>query len=232
MLFPSPLVTGRLVRRYKRFLSDVILDDGTEVVAHIANSGAMTGLDAPGSPVWLSRATNPARKLAWTWELVRADGGLVGVNTQHPNLLVAEAVAAGTIPQLAGYASLRREVPYGVSSRIDLLLAGPGRPTCFVEVKNVHLRRGAGAAFPDAPTARGTKHLRELTAMVAAGARAVMLYLVQRMDCEHFSLAADIDPAYAAAMTMARAGGVETLCHGCTITPAGIIVDRALPIRV
>jgi sugar fermentation stimulation protein A len=233
LLFPVPLVRGTLVRRYKRFLSDVTLDGGETVTAHVANPGSMIGLAEPGSEVWLSPNTNPKAKLAWRWELVRIDGHLVGVNTAHPNRLIEEAIAAGAIAELAGYAVCRREVRYGVNSRIDLLLEDDGRPPCYVEIKNVNLRRGlagreTAAEFPDAVTKRGAKHLVELGEMVASGARAVMLYLVQRGDCDHFRIAEDIDPAYAAALTAARARGVETLCYACDMRLDGIGVAKPM----
>ena len=235
MLFPAPLVRGTLVRRYKRFLSDVTLDGGETVTAHVANPGSMIGLAEPGSEVWLSPNTNPKAKLAWRWELVRVGRYLVGVNTAHPNRLIEEAIAAGAIAELAGYAVCRREVRYGVNSRIDLLLEDDGRPPCYVEIKNVNLRRGlagreTAAEFPDAVTKRGAKHLVELGEMVAGGARAVMLYVVQRGDCDHFRIAEDIDPAYAAALTAARARGVETLCYACDMRLDGIGV--AEPMRL
>jgi sugar fermentation stimulation protein A len=235
LLFPVPLVRGTLVRRYKRFLSDVTLESGETVTAHVANPGSMIGLTEPGSEVWLSPNTNPKAKLAWRWELIRVGGHLVGVNTAHPNRLIEEAIAAGAIAELAGYAVCRREVRYGVNSRIDLLLEDSGRPPCYVEIKNVNLRRGlsgreTAAEFPDAVTKRGAKHLVELSEMVAGGARAVMLYLVQRDDCDHFRIAEDIDPAYAAALTAARARGVETLCYACDMRLDGIGV--AQPMRL
>ncbi len=227
-----PLQRGTLVRRYKRFLSDVILADGEEITAHVANSGAMTGLSDPGLEVWLSRASNPARKLAWSWELARIDDGLVGINTMHPNAIVAEAVALGQIAPLTGYPDIRREVRYGVNSRIDLLLSAPDRPKCYVEVKNVHLKRGDGAYFPDAVTARGTKHLGELTEMVRGGERAVMLFLVQREDCRYFAPAEDVDPTYAAALRRAVADGVEVYCYGCRLTLESIRLDRPMPLKL
>jgi sugar fermentation stimulation protein A len=230
MRFPSPLLEGRLVRRYKRFLADVELVGGEVVVAHCANPGSMLGLQEAGAEVWLSRAQNPKRKLGYTWELMRVDGRLVGINTHHPNAIVAEAVAAGAVPELAGYSGLRREVPYGRNSRIDLLLEAEDRPICYVEVKNVHLRREGPAEFPDSVTVRGAKHLVELGDMMAAGHRAVMFYLVQREDCERFRIAADIDPAYAVALEKARARGVETICYCCKISPHAIELDRPLPL--
>lgn len=235
MRFPTPLIPARLVRRYKRFLADVVLYDGTATTVHCPNPGRMIGLADPDLPVWLSRSTRPGRKLPHTLELVELPDGLVGINTAHPNTLAAEAITAGTIPGLAGYSSLRREVAYGQASRIDILLQGDGRAPCYVEVKNVHLRRPDGphptaAEFPDAVTARGTKHLRELSNMVAAGARSVMLYLVQRSDCDHFRIAGDIDPTYETALAEARQAGVEILCFACGVTVDAIHVDRPLPV--
>jgi sugar fermentation stimulation protein A len=242
MHFDPALVPARLIRRYKRFLADVLFEEGPqagqEVTVHCPNPGAMLGLDAPGSLVWLSPAVNPARKLRWTWELVEVpedDGGvgLVGINTGHPNRLAAEALEAETIPDLAGYTTLRREVKYGRNSRIDLLLQENGRPDCYVEVKNVHLLRGGGLAeFPDCVTVRGAKHLEELGDMVEAGHRAAMLYLVQRSDCTAFAVAADIDPAYARGLERALERGVEAYCVACAITPERITVERSLPLRL
>lgn len=236
MRFPSPLVPGRLVRRYKRFLADVVLDaTGETVVAHCANPGAMLGLLAPDNRVWLSRSDNPARKLAHSWEIVEAEFGrgleAVGINTAWPNAIAAEAIAAGTIPALAGYPTLRREVKYGRNSRVDILLEGGGRAPCFVEVKNVHLMRVPGLAeFPDSVTARGAKHLDELGDRAEAGDRAVMLFVVQ-MAAERFSLAADIDPAYAAAFARARSRGVEALAWCCRVSPQEIVLDRPVAIE-
>lgn len=234
MRFSSPLVRATLLKRYKRFLADVRLEDGTEAVAHVPNSGSMMGLSEPGRQVWLSHASGKGRRLAYTLELVRDGRGLVGINTGRPNALVADALAAGRIPELAGYAAIRREVPYGRNSRIDLLLEGPDRPPCYVEVKNVHLRRrpSDAAEFPDSVTARGAKHLDELARMVGQGRRAVMLYVVQRGDCRRFRLADDIDPAYALAFARARAKGVEALCYGCKIGRTAIELAGPIPIDV
>lgn len=229
MKFPTPLLKGRLIRRYKRFLSDIELESGERVTAHVANPGAMTGLAEPGMEVWLSRSDNPKRKLAFSWELVRVGRHLVGVNTSLPNRLVEEALGAGTVKELAEYGSLRREVRHGKNSRIDFLLREKDLPDCWLEVKNVHLKRGSLAEFPDSVTARGTKHLLELSDAVANGSRAVMLYVVQRMDCKTFSIAADIDPTYGAALTEARRKGVETLCYVCKIRRDGIRLDSPLP---
>ena len=237
MLFPNPLVRGTLIRRYKRFLSDIALEGGEEVTAHVANPGSMIGLTEPGSEVWLSPNTNPKAKLDWRWELIRVGDHLVGVNTAHPNRLVEEAIAADHIEELTGYADCRREVRYGQNSRIDLLLEDESRPPCYVEIKNVNLKRAlagreTAAEFPDAVTKRGAKHLVELGDMVAEGARAVMLYLVQRGDCDHFRIADDIDPAYAAALAEARNRGVEAICYMCDMRLDGIDVGEALPLEL
>jgi sugar fermentation stimulation protein A len=234
MRFPQPLVPATLLRRYKRFLADVRLADGSVAVAHVANPGSMLGLAEPGSAIWLAAAGGPGRrrKLDWSWQLAEARGAPVGVNTGLANRVVEEAILAGRIPALAGYASLRREVKYGAASRIDFLLEDPDRPPCYVEVKSVTLSRRPGLAeFPDSRTARGSKHLRELADMARAGGRAVMLYLAQRGDCDRFALAADIDPAYAAGLAEALSHGVETLCYSCTVTPEAIDVARPIPIQ-
>jgi sugar fermentation stimulation protein A len=234
MQFRAPLVPARLIQRYKRFLADVRFDNGTEATAHCANSGSMMGLREPGSRVWLAPAVNPKAKLAWSWELIEAElpGGHqhVGINTANPNRLMEEALRGGTIAELSGYAGFRREVRYGENSRVDALLTDAARPDCYVEVKNVHLMRNPGLAeFPDSVTARGAKHLVELSREVAAGRRAVMLFIIQ-MQAEAFSLAADLDPGYARAFAAARSAGVEALAYTCRVAPDGIVLDRRIPI--
>lgn len=234
MIFKSPLLRGRLVQRYKRFLADVVLDDGREIVATCPNTGSMLGLCDPGLSIWVSESDSQTRKYAHTWELVELGKGrsrtYVGINTGRPNALVWEAVSAGRIAPLANYSSMRREVAYGQSSRIDLLLEDPVKGRCYVEVKNVHLSRETGVAeFPDSKTERGVKHLAELTAMVSQGHRAVMIYLIQRGDAARFRLARDIDPVYAAALTSARAAGVEAYALTCRMSPTEIKVDALLP---
>ena len=241
MEFPDPLIPGRLTQRHKRFLSDIEIADGdgarVDITAHCPNPGAMLGLKEPGSDVWISPARNPDRKPKYTWEIIRVGTHHVGINTALPNTLVEEAIAAGRIAELTGYENRRREVRYGENSRIDILLEDSGRPDCYVEVKNVHLKRdetdGFGAAeFPDSVTKRGTKHLRELANAVESGARAVMVYVVQRGDCDHFRLADDIDPDYAAAFADARRRGVEAICYACDVSPESIEITRPLPINI
>ena len=234
MNFPDPLIQGRLIKRYKRFLTDVELESGEVVVAHCANPGSMLSLMEEGAEVWLSPARNPARKLKYTWEMINIGGSLVGLNTALPNKIVQEAIEDGLIPELVGYDSLRPEVKYGKNSRIDILLEGENVPICYVEIKSVTMSRPEKgdnlAEFPDSVTARGTKHLQELSDQVAEGKRAVMLYLVQREDCNEFSVAADIDPAYAAGLKAAKLAGVETLCYGCSVSPEAINIARKLKI--
>jgi len=232
MRFPDPLMPGTLIKRYKRFLADITLQDGVEITAHCANTGSMLGVQEPGSGVWVSPANNPKRKLQYSWELVRVGGGLVGINTGRANRLAEEAITAGAIPELTGYRTMRREVKYGKNSRIDLLLSEPEKPDCYVEVKSVTLKRGKLAEFPDAVTARGAKHLGELADRVRDGERAVVLYVIQRDDVNEFAVAADIDPAYAEAVDAARAAGVEALCYRCRVTPDRIMVDAPVGFRV
>ncbi len=232
MHFATALIPARLIRRYKRFLADVTLESGENTTVLCPNTGAMTGLATPGTKIWLSLATNPARKYALTWELAEvAESGLTGVNTQHPNHIVAAALTRHAIPELAGYDRIRREVPYGQRSRIDLLLEGPNRPSCFVEIKNVHFFRGGDLAeFPDCPTDRGRRHLEEMAAMVAQGHRSVMVYLIQSNTARRFALAADLDPAYVKAFTAARQAGVEALALACRVSTTAITVDRPVPV--
>jgi sugar fermentation stimulation protein A len=235
MHFASPLIPATLIRRYKRFLADVVLSSGEEATVHVANPGAMTGLAAPGARVLLSRSANAARKLPLSWELVEVDLGcgreLVGINTANPNALVAEVLRQDIIPELRDYRSVRREVRYGRNCRVDFLLEAPGRAPCYLEIKNVHLmRQAAFAEFPDCVTARGTKHLAELAGMTAAGARAILLFVIQIGSAAKFSLARDIDPGYAVAFDRARARGVEALAWRCELSEHAIAIEAPVPI--
>ena len=232
MLFKSPLTRGKLIKRYKRFLADVLLDTGETVTAACPNTGSMLGLTGVGNHVWLSRSQSPTRKYPHTWELVDIpDQGLVGINTAQPNHIVTEAIAAGKIADLNGYANLRNEVKYGQNSRIDILLEDAARPPCYVEIKNVHFFRKPGLAeFPDCVTERGTKHLVELSNMVKAGARAVMVYLIQCQKPSRFALADDKDRTYFNEFRNARKAGVEALALTCHVSTSEITVDRTIPI--
>jgi len=228
MRFATPLIPATLIKRYKRFLADCRLEDGREVTAHCANPGSMMGLAEPGMRIWLEPNDDPKKKLKFGWRLVEhGSGDFTGVDTSVPNRALKAALEAGQIAALADYSTVRAEVKYGQNSRIDFLLTGEGLPDCYVEVKSVTLSRQPGLAeFPDSVTARGAKHLRELGDMAAAGHRAVMLYLVQRTDCDRFALAGDIDPTYAAAFEEARGRGVERLVIGTRITPEGVDVGQ------
>ena len=230
MRFETPLIPARLIRRYKRFLADCRLEDGREVTAHCANPGSMMGLADEGMKIWLEPNDDPKKKLKYGWRLVDHENGhFTGVDTSVPNRALKAALEGGEIAALAAYKTVRPEVKYGGNSRIDFLLTQEGLPDCYVEVKSVTLSRTPGVAeFPDSVTARGTKHLGELAAMAAQGHRAVMLYLVQRTDCECFTLAADIDPAYSAAFEEAYAKGVERLVYGTRITPEGVDIGQTI----
>lgn len=231
MEFSTPLVEARLIRRYKRFLADVTLMDGTEVTVSVPNTGSMLGLTAKGSRVYLSRSDDPKRKYRHRLEIVEADGTLVGINTGLPNRLAEEAIRAGLVSDLATYGSLKREQRYGERSRIDMLLEEPERPRAYVEVKNVHFMREEGLAeFPDTVTERGARHLHELVTMRKAGHRAIMIYLIQRGDCARFRLCDDLDPAYAKAFALADKAGVEAYAIKCQISPEAIKPDRLIDI--
>jgi sugar fermentation stimulation protein A len=232
MRFQTPLVPGTLIRRYKRFLADVTLADGQEITAHCANPGSMMGLAEPGMRVWLEPNDDPKKKLKYGWRLVEHENGhFTGVDTAVPNRMLRTALEARAVAGLTGFDTLRAEVPYGRKSRIDFLLSRDGHPDTYVEVKSVTLSRQAGLAeFPDSVTARGTKHLNDLAEMVEEGHRAVMLYLVQRTDCDRMTLAHDIDPIYARAWATATDAGVETLALDCKITPEAVELGK--PVRM
>ncbi|MEW9918221.1 DNA/RNA nuclease SfsA [Marimonas sp. MJW-29] len=230
MRFQTDLVPARLIRRYKRFLADCLLEDGREVTAHCANPGSMMGLAEPDTKIWLEPNDDPKKKLKYGWRLVDHENGhFTGVDTSLPNKAVRAALEAGEIDALAEYEKVRAEVKYGTNSRIDFLLSGAGLPDAYVEVKSVTLSRQPGLAeFPDSVTARGAKHLGELADVAHAGHRAVLLYLVQRTDCTHVDVAHDIDPAYAVAHKAATTAGVETLCIGTHISREGVTIAAPL----
>jgi sugar fermentation stimulation protein A len=228
--FGSPLTQGTLIKRYKRFLADITLEDGSVVTAHCANTGSMKGCSDPGSRVYLSKSDNPKRKLAYSLELIQTGETWIGVNTALPNAVVAAAIRRGFIPNLTDYSGLRREVKYGEKSRIDILLEDPSKASCYVEVKNVTLAEGNRALFPDAVTARGKRHLEDMSAEVKKGSRAAMVYLVQRDDCETFSPADAIDPEYGKALRKASKVGVETYALVAPPTPQGIHALKLIPV--
>ena len=234
MRFPVPLLAGRLSKRYKRFLADVVLDDGRALTAHCPNTGSMLGCQQPGSRVWLSESDNPKRKYPHTWELVELAGGvLVGINTGRANALVREAIESGLIGELAGYDEIRAEVRYGnENSRIDFLLTG-NEGSCYVEVKNVTAAVDEGiAVFPDAVSTRGTKHLRELMDTARhVGRRAVLCYCVQRSDVGEVRPADEIDPDYGRTLREALDGGVEVIAYRAEIDPQGVVLVEPIPVR-
>lgn len=229
MKFDTPLIPATLIRRYKRFLADVTLNDGREVTVHVANPGSMLGMKHDGLRVWLEPNDNPKRKLKYSWKLAELENGtMIGVDTSLPNKIVAEALQNGLAAKL-GYTHIRPEVKYGENSRVDFLLSEENLPDCYLEVKSVTLSRSTGLAeFPDSVTKRGTKHMAELAHMVEQGHRAILLYLVQRNDAVRFSVAGDIDPAYQGAVTKAKAAGVEILCYSTKITIGGISLDKII----
>ena len=223
------LASGKLIKRYKRFLVDIDMGDDV-VTAHCPNSGSMKGLIDPGTPVWISKSLNIKRKLPYTLEIVKAGGAMVGVNTQRPNQIVKNALQKKYISQLSDYNTILSEVRYGQNSRIDLLLKEKGLPDAYVEVKNVTLKEGDSALFPDAVTARGTKHLRELIEVCKSGKRAIMFYLVQRQDCTSFGIASEIDPIYAKTFNEAVKKGVEFFAYPCEVNPSSITINHKNPL--
>ncbi|MDT8327794.1 MAG: DNA/RNA nuclease SfsA [Roseovarius sp.] len=233
MRFQTPLVPAVLIRRYKRFLADIRLEDGREVTAHCANPGSMMGLAEPGLKIWVEPNDDPKKKLKFGWRLIEhEDGHFTGVDTGLPNRALRAALEAGTITELAAYDTVRPEQRYGTKSRIDFLLQGAGLPDAYVEVKSVTLSRAPGLAeFPDSVTARGARHLGDLADMARLGHRAVLFYLVQRSDAQSVGVARDIDPTYAAALDHARAAGVEVLAYGTDISPEAITITQRLPLR-
>ncbi|MBL4848726.1 MAG: DNA/RNA nuclease SfsA [Planctomycetes bacterium] len=236
MRFTAPLVPGRLVRRYKRFLADVRLDDGQVITAHTANPGRMLGLTEPGRRVYLSRSDNPKRKLPYSWEVLRIGRHLIGVNPLRANDLVNEALARKAIPELAGYDHVKREVVYGTrKSRVDFMLTesncGETEP-CYLEVKNVSFLSEGGALFPDAVTERGRKHLLELRDEAAKGARAVLLFVVQRPEPTWVGVAEEIDPLYAETLRQVVTEGVELLAYRAKIGTRNLALSEPLSIRI
>ena len=233
MKFTPALIKTKLVKRYKRFLADVELEDGSVITVHCANPGSMLGLTEPGIAAWISDSQNPKRKLKYSLEMVEVEGTMVGVNTNHPNKLAVEAIQNGQIPQLSNFDTLRTEVKYGENSRIDILLESENSKPVYVEVKNVHFQRHKGIhEFPDSVTQRGAKHLDEMAREVEAGNRAAMLYVIQRNDGDSFRICGDLDPNYATAFIRARSAGVEAYAIRCNVTPEGIDATELVALEV
>jgi len=223
-------IPGYLVQRYKRFLATITLTTGEEILAHCPNSGALLGATSPGMPVWVSKAEGQNRKLGYTWQLVQLMDTFVGVNTQWPNILFAEALEEKRLDTFRAYTHWRREVAYGSKTRFDFLLQADSLPDCYVEIKNVHLKRNAHAEFPDCVTQRGAKHLRELTVLAQQGHRCIMVYIIQRQDCDSFTFAADLDPTYAAMAQEAKQAGVEFLAFRCHVSPQALVIEKEVPV--
>jgi sugar fermentation stimulation protein A len=237
MRYPSPLIPARLVRRYKRFLADMLLEDGTAITAHCANPGSMLSLATPGHRCWLSHNPGPKRKLAYSWELEEMPTGCVGLNTARANQIVAEALAAGAIPELRRWPIVRREADDGHGSRLDFHLSAPGGSVCWLEIKSVTMSRRPGLAeWPDAKSARGLRHLEALSTLAARGDAAVLLFLVQRSDCTDFRIAADIDPVYARALAAIQnapgAAKPAILVYDCAVSPIGIGFGKPLDLQL
>ena len=230
MQFKTPLIKGRLIKRYKRFLTDVELEDGTTVTAHCTNSGSMKTCIEEGAPVYLTPVNDPKRKTKFTWEMIFINGGWIGINTSIPNLLAFEAVRDGKIEKLKGYTTVKREVKFG-DSRFDVF-AENDNEKCFIEVKNVTMKDGRYAAFPDAVTTRGLKHLNTLIEVKKQRIRAVMLYIIQRMDVNIFTPAKDIDPEYSRALTKAYKAGVEIIPFQAEVSPEKIELVKELPFEL
>lgn len=227
-----PLIKGKLIKRYKRFLADIELENGETVTAHCPNSGSMKGCAQPGAEAWISQSTNPKRKLKYTWELTRIDGTFIGINTLVPNRLVKASVENNLIPELTGYSQVKSEVKTSEHTRLDLMLEDDNKPPCFVEIKNCTLVENGIARFPDAVTTRGQKHIQELVDLAAKGHRAALFFLVQRTDADRFTPAADIDPEYAEKLMQARLKGVEVIIRDVAFNldadPARIRLDQSL----
>lgn len=226
------LFRGKLVRRYKRFLADVELEDGRVVTAHCANSGRMTTCSQPGRPVYVSFHDNPRRKLKYTWQLIRMPGAWVGVNTLVPNRLVAQTIRNGNLPNLSGYQRVTAEVRVNTHTRLDLKLEATARRDCYIEIKNCTLVEATCAMFPDAPTVRGQKHLTVLEQLIRAGARAVIFFLVQRTDARVFSPADQVDPEYGRLLRRALKAGVEILAYDVRIDLDRIALHQPLPVHL
>jgi sugar fermentation stimulation protein A len=233
MIFPEPLQSGILIKRYKRFLTDIRLQNDDQITIFCPNTGSLMGCNTPDSKVWFSKAENTERKYPHTWEIIEIDGHRIGINTHIANHLVEEAIVNGTINELAGYPHLKKEVKYGKNSRIDILLSDENQTNkCYVEVKNVTLGKENIGYFPDAVTTRGTKHLQELMQMKQDGHRAVLVFCVQHTGVNQVKAAEFIDPTYSQTLQEAHKGGVEVLAYQAHISESEIKLHTSLPVII
>ncbi|MBY0264414.1 MAG: DNA/RNA nuclease SfsA [Holosporales bacterium] len=227
--FETTLSTGILCRRYKRFIADIEQEDGSPLTIHCPNTGAMRGLTTPGTKIFFSHHPHSNRKYPYTWQAVSQEDTFIGVNTHLPNRLVAHTLSLSPLLEVGSYQTLRREVPYGQGSKVDFLLQSPGKADCYLEVKNVHFKEGEAAFFPDTPTTRGQKHMRELADQVRRGNRAIVLYVIQREDVTSFSLGEQFDPVYAKEAQEAFNAGVEMIAYTCSLDRKGISLKKSVP---
>ena len=231
-IFWPKLTRGTLVKRYKRFLADIMLNNGEKITAHCANSGSMKNCSEPGRPVYVSHHDTPNRKLKYTWEMIAMPSSLVGVNTIWPNKLVSQAIISGVIPELTGYDQLKQEVKVGEHSRLDICLTAENNQTCYIEVKNCTMVNHGIAAFPDAVTTRGRKHLLELQELIGSTVRCVMFFLVQRTDATLFQPADDIDREYGVELRRAYEKGIEILVYDVSLDQQKIGINKSLPFQL
>lgn len=233
MKYDKPLISAVLIKRYKRFLADVLLDNGEQITVHCANTGAMTGCAVPGSKVWLYKSDNKKRKYLYSWELVEliSPPGFICINTARPNQVVEQGLLKAKISSLADYQQIRREVKYGDSSRVDFLLTQPGLCDVYLEVKSVTLHQEQDlGAFPDAVTTRGQKHLQELMAIKHSGSRAVLLFCVMHSLIKRVTVAQAVDEKYARLLREAISKGVEVYCYSVKMSETGLVLDQELPL--
>ena len=232
IVFSKPLTKATLIRRYKRFLADAALNDGTVVTAHCPNTGSMNTCGAPQDTIYLLHSDDKKRKLSYTWELTETEGGFIGINTHRPNRIVEDAIARDAIPELLGYANMKREVKYGTNSKIDLLLTDPEKKPCYVEIKNVTLLEGPALMFPDAVSVRAQKHLKELEKAAQQGKRSVIFFLCNRPEGKYVDAAKHIDPKYAEALDRAISNGVEAICYRVDANLKRLTIGESVPIKI
>jgi len=231
MQFKTNLIKGKLLKRYKRFLADIILEDGTEVVSHCPNPGSMMGLATAGTTVWLEPNNDPKKKLKYGWRLVEYKNQMICIDTSIANIVIKEALEKKEIPELS-YQGFKPEVKYSDNSRIDFLLTSPSQQT-YLEIKSVTLMREKGLAeFPDSITKRGIKHLEDLSKMVTSGHKAVLLFLCMRNDVDRVRIAADLDSIYSASIKAALKSGVQLICYDTQVTRFGVRLGKPIVVEI